>query len=116
MGIEIKILQKKFLFFWIQGITLNGKTLETKSKSNFWRLWITLIWRAHCRDVIACQWESKLKKKEEAMSSLNLLDISSLSILQPAKVWSMAGLDSTEVRKVAVGNWMTLGVYKHSIK
>ena len=69
-------------------------------------------WRAHCRDVIASQWESKLKQKAEAMSSLNLLDISSLSILQPAKVWSMAGLDSTEVRKAAVVSWMTLGVYK----
>jgi hypothetical protein len=32
VGIEKMILPKKFLFFGIQGITLNGKTLETKSK------------------------------------------------------------------------------------
>ena len=46
------------------------------------------------------------------MESLQLLDIGSLSVLKPAKVWSMAGLDSVEVRKSAVVNWMTLGVYK----
>ena len=46
------------------------------------------------------------------METLCLLDISSLSIMKPAKVWSMAGLDSIEVRKSAVVNWMTLGVYK----
>ena len=46
------------------------------------------------------------------METLCLLDISSLSIMKPAKVWSMAGLDSIEVRKSTVVNWMTLGVYK----
>ena len=46
------------------------------------------------------------------MESLRLLDISSLSIMKPAKVWSMAGLDSIEVKKSAVANWMTLGVNK----
>ena len=44
--------------------------------------------------------------------SLYLLDVSSLFIMKPAKVWSMAGLDSKEVKKAAVVNWMTLGVYK----
>ena len=27
------------------GIALNGKTLETKAKSNFWGFWITLMTR-----------------------------------------------------------------------
>ena len=41
-----------------------------------------------------------------------MLDFANLSILQPEKVWSMAGLDSTEVKKAAIVNWMTLGVYQ----
>ena len=50
--------------------------------------------------------------KAESMESLCLLDTASLSIMKPAKVWCMAGLDSIEVKKAAVVNWMTLGVYK----
>ena len=69
-------------------------------------------WRAHCRGVIASYWDKKLKQKAESLSSLGMLDVANLSILQPAKVWSMAGLDSTEVKKAAVTNWMTLGVYQ----
>ena len=46
------------------------------------------------------------------MTSLCMLDVANLSITKPAKVWSMAGLDSTEVRKAAIVNWMTLGVYQ----
>ena len=69
-------------------------------------------WRLYCRDTIASFWDSRLKQKAETMNSLCMLDISSLSILKPAKIWSMAGLDATEVRKAGVVNWMTLGVYK----
>ena len=69
-------------------------------------------WRAHCSGVIAEYWDIKLKEKAVSMTSLCLLDIDELSILKPAKVWSMAGLDSTEVRKAAVVNWMSLGVYQ----
>jgi hypothetical protein len=36
--------------------------------------------------------------------SLFLLDISSLSILKPAKIWSMAGLEATEVKKACFVN------------
>ena len=68
--------------------------------------------RTHCRDIIANHWDHKLKQTAEAMNSLYLLETSSLSIMKPAKVWSMAGLDSNEVRKATVVNWMTLGVYK----
>ena len=53
-----------------------------------------------------------MKRIVESMGSLCLLDISSLSIMKPAKVWSMAGLDFIEVKKAAVANWMTLSVYK----
>jgi hypothetical protein len=69
-------------------------------------------WRAHCSWVVAENWDIKLKEKAVSMTSLCLLDIDELSILKPAKVWSMAGLDSTEVRKAAVVNWMSLGVYQ----
>ena len=69
-------------------------------------------WRAHCSEVIARYWDNKLKKKAESMTSLCMLDVANLSIIKPAKVWAMAGLDSTEVRKAAIVNWMTLGVYQ----
>ena len=45
-------------------------------------------------------------------NSLRFLDTDSLSIIKPAKNWSMAGLDSAETKKTAVLNWMILGVYK----
>ena len=41
-----------------------------------------------------------------------MLDISSLSVTKPAKLWSMAGLDATEVKKACIVNYMTLGVYR----
>ena len=69
-------------------------------------------WRAHCSEVIARYWDNKLKQKAESMTSLCMLDVANLFITKPAKVWSMAGLDSTEVRKAAIVNWMTLGVYQ----
>ena len=69
-------------------------------------------WRAHCSETIASYWTNKLRQKAQSMTSLSLLDVNELSIIKPAKVWAMAGLDSTEIRKAAVVNWMTLGVYK----
>ena len=69
-------------------------------------------WRAHCQTIIAGVWDNKLKQEAENKKSLFLLDISSLSILKPAKIWSMAGLDATETRKAAIVNWMTTGVYQ----
>ena len=74
--------------------------------------WRADRWRSHCRDVIADHWDHKLKQTAEVMNSLYLLDVPSLSIMKPAKLWSMAGLDSKEVKKAAVVNWMILGVYK----
>ena len=46
------------------------------------------------------------------MNSLYLLDVHSLFTMKPAKVWSMAGLDSQEVKKATVVIWMSQGVYK----
>ena len=74
--------------------------------------WRADRWRAHCLDVIADHWDRKLKQAAEVMDSLYLLDVPSLSIMKPAKIWSMAGLDAQEVKKAAVVNWMSLGVYK----
>ena len=61
---------------------------------------------------MASHWKVKLKIKAESMESLCLLDTASLSIMKPAMVWSMAGLDSIEVKKAEVVKWMSLGVYK----
>ena len=69
-------------------------------------------WRSYCRGVITEKWEDDLKQKAESLKSLSLLDIESLSLMKPAKIWSMAGLDSVEVKKAAVVNWMQLGVYR----
>ena len=41
-----------------------------------------------------------------------MLDISSLSITKPAKIWAMAGLNALEVKKACIANWMLLGVYR----
>jgi hypothetical protein len=40
----------------------------------------------------------------QSMTSLSMLDISELSILKPAKVWTMACLNKTEVRKAAIAS------------
>ena len=69
-------------------------------------------WCAHCRDTIASYWDRTLKEQAESKRSLCYLDTTSLSIMKPAKVWSMAGLDSAKVKRAAVVNWMNLGVYK----
>ena len=61
---------------------------------------------------IAVHWDVKQKQEAESKLSLILLDINSLSVARPAKIWSMAGLDATKVKKVCIVNWMTLGVYR----
>ena len=69
-------------------------------------------WRAYCQDKIAIHWDTKLKHDAEPKPSLIFLDIYSLSVTKPAKIWSMAGLDSAEVKKACIVNWMLLGVYR----
>ena len=61
---------------------------------------------------MAAHWDAKLKAEAESKLSLLLLDISSLSITKPAKIWSMAGLNATETKKACIVNWMQLGVYR----
>ena len=57
---------------------------------------------------------SDIKLKQEAGSKLSLLllDISSPFVTKLAKIWSMAGLDATEVKKACIVNWKTSGVYR----
>ena len=69
-------------------------------------------WRSHCQERISAHWDTKLKQEAETKLSLIFLDISSLSVTKPAKIWSMAGLEATETKKACIVNWMTLGVYK----
>ena len=69
-------------------------------------------WRAYCQDKIAIHWDTKLKHDAEPKPSLIFLVIYSLSVTKPAKIWSMAGLDSAEVKKACIVNWMLLGVYR----
>ena len=61
---------------------------------------------------MAAHWDAKLKAEAESKLSLLLLDISSLSITKPAKIWSMAGLNAKEIKKACIVNWMQLGVYR----
>ena len=69
-------------------------------------------WRSYCKDRVAAHWDTKLKEEAESKLSLFMLDISSLSITKPAKIWAMAGLNALEVKKACIANWMLLGVYR----
>ena len=77
--------------------------------------WPADRWRAHCRDTVAQYWDSKLREEADMKSTLTHLDIESLTVKQPAKIWSMAGLDSEEVKKATINNWMLLGVYQTNV-
>ena len=61
-------------------------------------------WRSYCQDKIATHWDEKLKQDAEPKPSLIFLDICSLSVTKPAKIWSMAGLEAVEVKKAFVVN------------
>ena len=69
-------------------------------------------WRHHCRQVVGKQWEASLKETAITKDSLAFFDIESASVFQPTKTWVMAGLDSLEVKKATITNWMQLGTYK----
>ena len=53
-----------------------------------------------------------LQQEAQSKDTLSILDICSLSVTQPAKLWSMAGLDAVEVKKACIVNYMSLGVYR----
>ena len=69
-------------------------------------------WRSHCRQVVGRFWEDKLKGDAKQKDSLEYFDVDSASLLEPMQTWSLAGLDSREVKKATIVNWMQLGVYK----
>ena len=76
--------------------------------------WSPDRWRGHCKDRIAKHWDNKLQQEAQSKDTLSMLDICSLSVTQPAKLWSMAGLDAVEVKKACIVNYMSLGVYRTS--
>ena len=113
------IIHHNLLFYGDEFGGWSGLTRETAAKYSLpdpaqymEHPWRTDRWRAYCRDTIANHWDTKLKEQAELKSSLRFLDTDLLSIMKPAKIWSMAGLDSEEAKKTAVLNWMILGVYK----
>ena len=67
-------------------------------------------WCGYCQERIAAYWDDKLHQEAHSKETLSILDISALSVMRPAKLWSMAGLDATEVKKACIANYMTLGV------
>jgi hypothetical protein len=69
-------------------------------------------WRKHCMQAVGNYWESLLKEAARQKDSLQYFDIDSASIFKPTQTWVLAGLDSVEVKKATVVNWMQLGVYK----
>ena len=69
-------------------------------------------WRTYCQDKVAAHWDAKLKEEAESKLSLFRMDICSLSITKPAKIWSMAGLNAKEIKKACIVNWMQIGVYR----
>ena len=113
------IIHQNLLFYGEEFGGWSGLARETAAKNSLLNpakymehRWRPDRWRAHCRNIIASYWDKILKEQAESKSSLCYLDTTSLSIMKPAKVWSMAGLDSTQVKRAAVANWMNLGVYK----
>ena len=62
--------------------------------------------------VVGNYWESQRKEAARPKDSLEHFDIESASIFEPTQTWVLAGLDSLEVKKATVVNWMQLGVYQ----
>ena len=57
-------------------------------------------------------WESQLTEAAKQKDSLQFFGIESASLFKPTQTWVVAGLDSIEVKKATVVNWMQLGVYQ----
>jgi hypothetical protein len=113
------IIQNNLVFYGEEFGGWSGLARHTAAKYGFpdpaqymQHPWRSDRWRSYCQERIAAHWDIKLKEEAGSKLSLLLLDISSLSVTKPAKIWSMAGLDATEVKKACIVNWMTLGVYR----
>ena len=72
--------------------------------------WRLNIWCGHCKDRIAQHWDNKLQQEARSKDTLSMLDICSLSVTKPAKLWSMAGMDAVEVKKACIVKYMSLGI------
>ena len=68
-------------------------------------------WREHCKKSIFAYWEILLKEDAKERDSLELFDVSDLSISRPHRLWEAAGIISAEVTKSWVVNWILMGVY-----
>ena len=68
-------------------------------------------WRTHCSGIISQHWDEKLREDASSRSTLELLDVSGLSISKPHRIYSKAGLVPSEVTKATVVSWMLLGTY-----
>ena len=72
-------------------------------------------WRSHCKEIIFDHWDKKLKEaakeQQNQGQSLELFDISGLTIQKPHRLWEAAGRTSAEVTKACVVNWMLMGVF-----
>ena len=78
----------------------------------FQKSWRPDRWRKHCMKAVGNYWESQLKEAARPKDSLVHFDIESASLFRPTQPWVLASLDSLEVKKATVVNWMQLGVYK----
>ena len=65
-------------------------------------------WRAHCQQVIGNHWEKKLKEEQAPKSSSCYLDLDSLSVTTPMRIWQQAGLNSAAAKEAIVVSWMYL--------
>ena len=78
--------------------------------------WRSDRWRSHSREVIIKFWDNKLRFElltgdGEEKSSAIFVDIASLTISTPMRIWQQAGLDSIAVKEATPVSWMYSGVY-----
>ena len=68
-------------------------------------------WRSHCQTVITKQWEQQLKAETEPKTTAQYVDLESLSISTPMRLWQQAGLNSAGAKEATLASWMYCGVY-----
>ena len=68
-------------------------------------------WRSHCQTVITKQWDQRLKEETEPKTASQYVDLESLSISTPMRIWQQAGLNSAGANEATVVSWMYCGVF-----
>ena len=68
-------------------------------------------WRSHCQTTITKQWNHQLKEETKPKTASLYVDLESLSISTPMRVWQQAGLNSAGAKEATVVSWMYCGVY-----